>query len=106
MPKITYVQPDGGAETFDVAAGDSVKDGALYNDVVGIIAECGGACACATCKVVIDPAWVARLTEAGPLEQSVIDEDEVEAEHLRLSCQITVTDDLDGLVVRIPARQR
>jgi ferredoxin, 2Fe-2S len=105
MAKITYVQPDGQAETFDVPLGYSVKDGASQNGVPGIIAECGGACACATCKVFVEPAWAERMAKPGPLEQSMIDEDEAEKEHLRLSCQIPVTEALDGLVVRIPTKQ-
>ena len=106
MAKITYVQPDGLAQTFDVPKGDSVMKGAFTNDVAGVIAECGGSCACATCKVFIDPAWAGRLATPGPLEQSVIDEDDAEAQHLRLSCQILVTGSLDGLIVCIPPKQR
>ena len=106
MVKITYVQPDGTPETLEVAVGYSVMQGAYTNNVAGIIAECGGACACATCKVFVDPAWAERMAKPGPLEQSVIDEDGAETEHLRLSCQIPVTEVLDGLIVRIVAKQR
>ena len=105
MVKITYIQPDGQAQTFDISPGDSVMEGAFKNNVAGIVAECGGACACATCKVFVDPAWAERVTKPGPLEQSMIDEADAEKEHLRLSCQIPVTDALDGLVVRISAKQ-
>jgi 2Fe-2S ferredoxin len=106
MAKITYVQPNGRAESFDVPNGSTVMAGAFKNNLAGIIAECGGACACATCQVFLDPAWADRLSKAGPLEQSMIDDADAEKEHLRLSCQITVTDVLDGLVVHIPTRQR
>ena len=106
MAKITYVQPDGRTETFDVATGHSVMEGAFRNDVAGIIAECGGACACGTCQVFVDPAWAERVDRPRSLEQSMIDEVDVEKEHLRLSCQIPVTDALDGLVVRVPTKQR
>lgn len=105
MAKITYVQPDGHAQTFDVPLGYSVKDGATNNDVLGIIAECGGACACATCKIFVDPTWAERVPQPGPLEQSMLDEDDAEEKHLRLSCQISVTDALDGLVVRVASQQ-
>jgi ferredoxin, 2Fe-2S len=106
MPKITYVQPDDRAQTFDVPVGHSVMEGASKNNVAGIIAECGGACACGTCQVFIDPAWAERVNKPGPLEQSMIEEADAEKENLRLSCQIPVTDALDGLVVRVPEKQR
>jgi 2Fe-2S ferredoxin len=106
MVQITYVQPDGGAQTFDVPQGRSVMEGGFQNDVAGIIAECGGACACGTCQVLVDPAWAERVAKPGLLEQSMIEEEDAEKEHLRLSCQIRVIDALDGLVVHIPTRQR
>ena len=106
MVKITYIQPDGRAQTFDVPLGYSVMEGASRNNVAGIIAECGGACACGTCQVFVDPAWAERAAKPGPLEQSMIEEADVQKEHLRLSCQIPVTVALDGLVVRIPTKQR
>jgi 2Fe-2S ferredoxin len=106
MAKITYVQPDGRAQTFEVPAGHSVMQGAFRNDVAGVIAECGGACACGTCQVFVDPAWAARVDKPKSLEQSMIDDADAEKEHLRLSCQIPVTDALDGLVVRVPTKQR
>jgi 2Fe-2S ferredoxin len=106
MARITYVQPDGREETYEVPAGESVMQGAFKNDVAGIIAECGGACACGTCQVFVDPAWAARVDMPRSLEQSMIDEAAAEKAHLRLSCQIAVTEALDGLVVRVPAKQR
>jgi 2Fe-2S ferredoxin len=105
MAKITYIQPDGQAQTFDVPLGYSLMEGATHNDVAGIIAECGGACACATCKIFVDPAWAARVPQPGPLEQSMLDEDDAETQHLRLSCQLPVTDALDGLIVRVASQQ-
>jgi 2Fe-2S ferredoxin len=105
MAKITYVQPDGRAQTFDVPFGHSVMHGAFMNDVAGVAAECGGACACGTCKIFVDPAWAGRVAKPGPLELSMIEEADMETEHLRLACQIRVTEALDGLVVRVPARQ-
>jgi ferredoxin, 2Fe-2S len=106
MAKITYIQPDDRAQTFDVPAGHSIMEGAFRNNVEGIIAECGGACACGTCQVFIDPAWAERVDKPGPLEQSMIEEVDAGKENLRLSCQISVTDALDGLVVRVPTTQR
>jgi 2Fe-2S ferredoxin len=106
MAKITYVQPDDRAQTFDVPTGYSIMEGAFRNNVEGIIAECGGACACGTCQVVIDPAWAERVDKPRPLEQSMIEEVDAGKENLRLSCQISVTDVLDGLVVRVPTKQR
>jgi ferredoxin, 2Fe-2S len=105
MVQITYIQPDGQAETFDVPQGESLMQGASMNNVAGVTAECGGACACGTCKIFVDPAWAGRVAKPGPLELSMIEEDDMEMEHLRLSCQIRVTDELDGLVVRVPAQQ-
>ena len=106
MVKITYIQPDGLAQTFDIPLGYSVMEGASKNNVAGIIAECGGACACGTCQVFVDPAWAERAAKPGPLEQSMLEEADVQMEYLRLSCQIQVTVALDGLVVRIPTKQR
>jgi len=74
MVKITYIQPDGRAQTFEVPPGYSVMEGAFRNDVAGIIAECGGSCACGTCQVFVDPAWAERAAKPGPLEQSMIEE--------------------------------
>jgi 2Fe-2S ferredoxin len=105
MVQITYVQPDGRAQTFDVPAGNTVMQGAFMNDVAGIAAECGGACACGTCKIFVDPAWAGRVVKPGSLELSMIEEADMETEHLRLSCQIHATEALDGLVVRVPAGQ-
>ena len=105
MVQITYVQPDGRAQTFDVPEGDSVMQGAFMNNVAGIAAECGGACACGTCKIFVDPAWAGRVAKPGPLELSMIEEADMETEHLRLSCQIRVAKALDGLVVCVPAGQ-
>jgi 2Fe-2S ferredoxin len=105
MVQITYVQPDGEAQTFDVPVGDTVMQGAFMNNVAGVAAECGGACACGTCKIFVDPAWAGRVAKPGPLELSMIEEADMEREHLRLSCQIRVTEALDGLVVNVPAGQ-
>jgi len=84
----------------------SVMEGAITNNVAGIIAECGGGCACGTCKVLVDAAWAARVGGTTALEESIIGDAALPGEHLRLSCQIEVTDALDGLVVHVPRNQR
>ena len=105
MAKITYIEHDGGEHTIDVKTGLSVMEGAVKNDVPGIDADCGGACACATCHVYVDPAWLARTGERSAMEESMLDfADNVEP-NSRLSCQIKVTDTLDGLIVRMPESQ-
>lgn len=104
MPNITYREVDGTDHIVSVDLGVSVMRGALDTDVPGIVAECGGSAACATCQVKVDQAWVGRLPEPADLESSML-EDEDLAANLRLSCQIFVTPELDGLVVHIPAKQ-
>jgi 2Fe-2S ferredoxin len=105
MPKIIYKSADGTDHVRDVEEGMSLMRAALESDVPGIQAECGGAAACATCQVMLDSAWVDRVPPAADLELSMLDEED-EAIHLRLSCQITATAELDGLIVHIPSKQR
>jgi 2Fe-2S ferredoxin len=102
MPRITYQQADGSQTTFDAAVGDSVMQVAVNHGVPGITAECGGSAACATCKVDVDPSWAARLPPADENERSLIDG---EGPNVRLSCQLKLTDALDGLVVHVPGSQ-
>jgi 2Fe-2S ferredoxin len=105
MTKIHYVEFDGSAHTVDVEDGWSVMKGAVFNGVPGIDAECGGACACATCHVYVDPVWVARLPAPQRQELDTL-EFAVEAkEGSRLACQIKVSPALEGLVVRLPETQ-
>ena len=105
MPKITYVETSGKSHTIDVPVGQTVMEGAVKHAVPGIDADCGGACACATCHVYVDEAWVAKTGSAGGMEQSMLDfANDVETTS-RLSCQIKVTAEMDGLVVRLPASQ-
>ena len=106
MTRITWVQPDGSGQTFDVANGISVMEAARANNVAGIIAECGGGCACGTCKVLVEEAWAARVGGPNPLELSLIEDSDLSGNNLRLSCQITVIEALDGLVVHVPHCQR
>jgi 2Fe-2S ferredoxin len=105
MPTITYVQFDGREQVLDVAPGMSVMQGATANNVRGIIAECGGACSCATCHVYVDPAWLGKLGEPDANETALLEEVCDARPNSRLSCQITVTAELDGLVVRLPEKQ-
>jgi len=105
MAKITYIQHDGGEQTVEVKTGLSVMEGAIRNNVPGIDADCGGACACATCHVYVDPDWLPAAGKASAMEESMLDfADNVEP-NSRLSCQIRVSDALDGLVVRLPESQ-
>jgi len=105
MPKITYIEHTGKAHTVEVAAGMSVMEGAVKHAVPGIDADCGGACACATCHVYVDPEWAGKTGKPSGMEESMLDfANDVEPTS-RLSCQIKVTAELDGLVVRLPASQ-
>ena len=105
MAKITYIQFDGTEHAVEVKKGLSVMEGAVKNNVPGIDADCGGACACATCHVYVDEAWRDKTGEPSAMEESMLDfADEVQP-NSRLSCQIRVTDALDGLVVRLPENQ-
>ena len=105
MPKITFVQPDDSKQTVDVPLGWSLMEGAVRNLVPGIDADCGGACACATCHVYVDAAWQAKLPPKSEMEETMLDFAQEVAPNSRLSCQLRVTADLDGLVVRVPAFQ-
>ncbi len=105
MAKITYIEFDETTHTVEVRNGLSVMEGAVKNNVPGIDADCGGACACATCHVYVDEAWQGATGEASAMEESMLDfADEVKP-NSRLSCQIRVTDALDGLIVRLPEAQ-
>ena len=105
MPKVTFVQPDGARQTIDIPVGLSVMEGAVKNNVKGIDADCGGACACATCHVHVDPEWVGKLTPREDIETSMLDFAIDPDDKSRLACQINVTDALDGLVVHVPKAQ-
>jgi 2Fe-2S ferredoxin len=105
MPKIKYVEWNGKEHVVDVPVGWSVMEGAVKNMIPGIDADCGGACACATCHVYVDPAWAGITGEKADMEQTMLDfANDVEA-NSRLSCQIKVTPELDGLIVKMPKSQ-
>jgi 2Fe-2S ferredoxin len=105
MPKITYIDKDGSSRTVEGEGGSTVMETAIKNAVPGIEAECGGACACATCHVYVDDAWREKTGEPSAMEQDMLDFAFDVRPTSRLSCQITVKDELDGLVVHTPARQ-
>lgn len=105
MPKITFIQPDGSASVVEAVSGDSVMETAIDNDIDGIVAECGGACSCATCHVYVAPEWVERLPAPDALEDGMLDCVLERRANSRLSCQIRVGEDLDGLTVEVPEAQ-
>jgi ferredoxin, 2Fe-2S len=105
MPKITYIEHTGKEHVIDVADGMTVMEGAVKHAVPGIDADCGGACACATCHVYVDPSWAERTGKPSGMEQSMLDFAADVEPTSRLSCQIKVTAALDGLVVRMPKAQ-
>jgi len=106
MPKVTYRHHDGSEETVEVRAGTSLMLGALTNGVDGIEAECGGSCMCATCHVYVDEAWLDKLSKVQILEDEMLDDTAAERKpNSRLSCQIEMSDSLDGIVVELPETQ-
>ena len=105
MAKITYVEYGGTEHVVDVPNGLTVMEGARDNGVPGIEADCGGACACSTCHVYVDPAWIGKLPEREDMEVDMLDFAYEPNERSRLTCQIKVTPELDGLVVQMPEKQ-
>ena len=105
MAKITFIQPDGTEEIVEAEPGMTVMEAAKLNNIPGIEAECGGACACATCHVYVDDNWRERTGAPSEMEEDMLDFAFDVREASRLSCQIKVTPELDGLVVRVPAKQ-
>jgi len=105
MSKITYIEHNGKSHTIDVANGLTVMEGAVQNNISGIDADCGGSCACATCHVYVDKSWYEKLSKKENAEQDMLDVAFEPNSYSRLSCQITVSDELDGLVVKMPSKQ-
>jgi 2Fe-2S ferredoxin len=105
MAKITYVEHDGTEHVVDVADGLSVMEGAVNNMIPGIDADCGGACACATCHVYVDDKFMDKIEPKEDMEQTMLDFAPDVKETSRLSCQIKVKPELDGMVVRMPESQ-
>ena len=105
MAKITYIDASGTARTIEAETGSTVMEAAIKNAIPGIEAECGGACACATCHVYVAEDWTAAVGKAEPMEEDMLDFAFDVKPTSRLSCQIRVKDSLDGLVVHTPAKQ-
>ena len=105
MPKITYQDNQGNSKTIEVENGLTVMEGAIQNDIPGIDADCGGSMACATCHVYVEEKWFNKLLKAEEAEIDMIDMAYEPKKNSRLSCQLTVSDELDGLIVTTPAKQ-
>jgi 2Fe-2S ferredoxin len=105
MIKITYMDQDGSSREVEAEEGSTVMETAIRNDIPGIVAECGGACACATCHVYVDEEWKDVVGPPSPMEEDMLDFASDVRPTSRLSCQIRVRPELDGLVVQTPKRQ-
>lgn len=106
MAKITYIEHNGTEHTVDVKPGMTVMEGARDNGIPGIEADCGGACACSTCHVYVANDWVEKLPAIDAMEEDMLDfAYETDPSRSRLSCQLRVTDDMEGLIVNMPERQ-
>ena len=105
MAQVTYVSFDGERQTVEVENGDNLMQAALDNGVSGILGDCGGGCACATCHVMVDDAWAGKAGEASELEADMLDGLIDPKPTSRLSCQIIMSDELDGIVVHLPESQ-
>ena len=105
MTKITYIEHNGKEHTIDVQNGLTVMEGAVQNDIPGIDADCGGSMACATCHVYVKDDWYDKLDEKSEGEDDMIDQAYEPKKNSRLSCQIIVSEELDGLEVTTPAKQ-
>ena len=105
MTKITFIDATGEPRTVDAQDGSTVMETALRNSIPGIEAECGGACACATCPVYVDAAWTEKVGPPSQMEEDMLDFAFEVRPSSRLSCQIKVSEELDGLVVTTPAKQ-
>ena len=104
MVKITLIEPDGAARTFDAKPGQTLMEAATKNGVEGIIGECGGNCVCGTCRFYPAPEWQERLGAVSAIEQDLLEFTEDPQPGVRLSCRITITEELEGMVANLPAR--
>ena len=105
MPKITYIEHNGQEHVIETEPGKSLMQAAVENLVPGIIGDCGGACSCATCHCYVDASWLAKAGQADDVEAAMLDGALNVESNSRLSCQITMRAELDGIVVRLPASQ-
>lgn len=105
MPKVIYIDHEGTSREVEAKAGTSVMEAAVQNMIPGIDADCGGACACATCHVYVQGDWMSKLKDKDDMEDSMLDFAEEVQDNSRLSCQILMSDDLDGITVKTPEAQ-
>ena len=105
MSKVTYIENDGKSHTIDVQNGLTVMEGAIQNNIPGIDADCGGSMACATCHVYVKEEWLDKLPQKEDGEEDMLDMAFEPKNNSRLSCQLIVSDELDGLEVNIPSKQ-
>ena len=106
MAKIKYIEHNGKSHTIDVANGLSIMEGAVQNNIPGIDADCGGGCACATCMILVNAEWQKKFNAMEEEEESMLDFHEYRTEESRLACQIPITQELDGIVVKMPPSQQ
>ena len=105
MAKVTYIENNGKLHTIEIANGLSVMEGAVQNDIPGIDADCGGGMACATCHVYVKEEWFDKVPKKEDGEEDMLDMAFEPKKNSRLSCQITISNELDGLIVNIPSKQ-
>lgn len=105
MPKIVFIDYEGEERSVEAKVGDTVMETAVSNDIPGIDADCGGACACATCHVYVNEKWTHVVGDAGELEAEMLEVAEGVEANSRLACQMSVTEDMDGIVVTTPESQ-
>jgi 2Fe-2S ferredoxin len=105
MTKIVFIEHNGTEHTVEAQAGRSVMQTAIDNMVPGIVGVCGGCCSCSTCHAYVDPAWISRLPEKSQEEIDTLDGALDVQDNSRLACQINVSPDMDGLVIRLPENQ-
>ena len=105
MPKITYIENNGKSHTVEVDKGLTVMEGAVQNNIPGIDADCGGSMACATCHVYVKEGWFSKLPDKEMGEDDMLDQAFEPKSNSRLSCQLTVSDELNGLIVHLPEKQ-
>ena len=105
MAKITYIEHNGKSHVVEVPNEVSVMEGAVQNNIPGIDADCGGSCACATCHIYVDDKWFDKLPKKEDAEQDMLDMAFEPNKFSRLACQITISEDLDGMVVKMPSKQ-
>ena len=106
MPRIVFIERGGRRRELDAPLGITLMEVARQHGVQGVVAQCGGACACSTCHVYIDPAWISKLEPRDEMEEGMLENAWEPRANSRLSCQIHITADLDGLEVTVPERQR